>query len=424
MAYKFSVGHPEADMERYPYVMYELFKNTPKETLADLEDIYFGKFFYYSYNGTQKRYGNCMGVEATDEAVDYLFKIQEEFGVTISLTMNALEIPDEMQMDQQVIDLFVEWIGHYYNRGLRSITLANTHLVRSGILQKKFPDLRIKNTVNHLVSDAQQVVDYAYLGYNTILLDRSLNRNFQELKKIKKAVDRLNEKKQDGSMPLRTSLLVSESCLYRCPFKKEHDDIGTFIGVDYFNHMANLTCNGWRNPQFANLPRNGVDLYATYTKTFEELAELVDIFKFSGRLGIWNLGLGMIRDQKARFIWLFNGADKIAKNKFATNELDESTILFAKKWQDILDHNAAPVHQWIPSYGYGDVEQFYVNDERYNHLYETYMKDDPWFSPEGRDLEKILQGCKSQCWDCHKCEDVYGVPHVDSALQFRLQGHQ
>jgi hypothetical protein len=423
MTTKFSIGHPEQGQENYPYVMYELFKNTPPETLADFEDLYFGKFFYYEYDGVPKRYGNCMGVEATDEAVDYLFKIQDEFGVPISLTMNSLEIPGELQMDMRLQDAFIDWIGQYYERGLRSITLANTHLVRTGKIQKRFPDLRIKNTVNHIVSDAQQVVDYAYLGYHTILLDRSLNRNFQELKKIKKAVDRLNAKKQDKSMPLKTSLLVAESCLYKCPFKKEHDDIGATISGDYFNSMSALTCDGWRNPQFANLPRNGVDLYATYTETFNELAKLVDIFKFSGRLTSYRLDLNMIREQKARYLWLFNGADNITKQKFSNTIMHDETALFAKKFQDILDNNAAPIHMWVPSYGYGAVENFYITEERYQELYEKYMKDDVWFSPEGRELEKILQGCKSQCWDCHKCEDVYGVGHVDSALQFRTAGY-
>lgn len=413
---KFSIAHSEKNQENYPEVFYELCKNTSKETLNDLEDLYFGKFFYYSYKGNNKRYGNCMGVESTDEAIDYLFKIQDEFGVTISLTMNALDIPIEMQLDGDIISEFLDWIETYYVRGLRSITLANTHLVKSGQIKKRFPLLRIKNTVNHLVSDAQQVVDYAHLGYNTILLDRSLNRNFKELKIIKKAVDMLNAK-GIGGMPIKTSLLVAEGCLYKCPFKKEHDSLGSSIGTDYFKTLSTITCDKWRNPLFSKLPRNVVNLYTTYTETFNKIAEYVDILKFSGRLIPLQLETSWIREHKAKFIWLFNGADEFAKNAFVRSIIKADTLMVADTFNDILKHNAAPIHLWTFSYGFGDMTKYYVSDENYKRLFDKYMSKDVWFSEEGQKLEKTLQNCRSQCWDCHKCERAYGMPDIDSALE-------
>lgn len=419
---KFSVAHSEKNQEDYPHVFYELLKNTSPDTIKDIEDLYFGKFFRYNYDGVDKQYGNCMGIESTDEAIDYLFKIQDEFGITISLTMNELNIPIELQLNGQAIDLFLDWIGEFYNRGLRSITLAHTHLVRSGKLKKRFPLLRIKNTVNHLVSDAQQVVDYAYLGYNTILLDRSLNRNFTELKKIKKAVDGLNAKKKDKSMPLRTSLLVSEACIYKCPFKQEHDTLGATISTDYFKTLSVNTCDGWRDPSFRNLPRNGVDLYTTYTDTFNEIAQYVDIFKFSGRFTPARFSKERIIEENMKFVWVFNGASEAAKNKFTTEIIGKETLLIAKEYKDILEHNAAPIHHWSFSYVFGNVTDYYITKEKYQRIYNTYISDDIWFTKEGRELEKTLQNCKSQCWDCHKCEEVYGLPNIDSALQLKTKG--
>ena len=83
--------------------------------------------------------------------------------------------------------------------------------MRTKKLQHRCPKMKWKNTVNHIISDGQQVADTIGIGYDTILLDRSLNRNIKELRRINKFIQRRNGR------PIRTSLLVSEGCLYRCP---------------------------------------------------------------------------------------------------------------------------------------------------------------------------------------------------------------
>ena len=40
---RFSIAHPEQDMQQYPNHYYLILKNTPEETLDEIEDIYFGK---------------------------------------------------------------------------------------------------------------------------------------------------------------------------------------------------------------------------------------------------------------------------------------------------------------------------------------------------------------------------------------------
>lgn len=196
---------------------------------------YFGKIFRHSYEEQEiwddcrkthrVSYGNVMGVEASDEQVDNLFRIQEEFGIEISLTINQLNIPVEVfySNNNRVLDAFLDWLQQFYDRGLRSCTLANNHMMKAGFLQDRFPEMKWKNTVNQQVSTAQQVLDYLYLGYNIIQLDRSLNRNMDELKRIKRVVE--NYKKKNPERHVTTSLLVYEDCLPSCPFKREHDDV-------------------------------------------------------------------------------------------------------------------------------------------------------------------------------------------------------
>jgi hypothetical protein len=190
---RFSVAHFDSwnDDELY----YNAIKNSSHQFKNELYDIYFGKIFKYNYEEKEiydelsKKhevvYGNVMGVEASDKQVDNLFNVQNEFGVEISLTLNQLNIPVEIfySRNNRVVGAFLDWLQNYYDRGLRSCTLANNHMMRAGFLQQRFPDMKWKNTVNQQVSTAQQVIDYMYLGFNVIQLDRSLNRNMDELKK-------------------------------------------------------------------------------------------------------------------------------------------------------------------------------------------------------------------------------------------------
>jgi len=71
-----------------------------------------------------------MGVEASDEQVDSLFRIQEELGIEISLTINQLNIPVEIfySKNDRVPGAFLNWLQAFYDRGLRSCTLANNHI--------------------------------------------------------------------------------------------------------------------------------------------------------------------------------------------------------------------------------------------------------------------------------------------------------
>jgi len=401
---KFSIAHYDRLQGEYASTFYTLVKNASRSFTDNIHDIYFGKYFYYTYYGHQKRLGNPMGVEASDEQVDYLFKIQEELGVEISLTINTLEFPHEVVFDEALRNEFVEWIGSYYDRGLRSCTIASAHLMRSGQLQSRCPDMRWKSTVNQICADAQQFVDFAYLGYNTILLDRSLNRNIKELKKIRRAQDYLNS--LQPKKRLLTSLLVAESCVYSCPFKKEHDSVGEVIGTQYFSGPANLTCNGWRGSElFSQLPRSGIDLVANTAESMETWLNLVDIMKFSGRLTVPMFDLADLADMKA--VWFYDEGTRFKQVVKATGK-----TVYADSYEEILQNNLQPIHDWIP--GWINTKNTTAN---WKQSYPTY--NGIWKTTKGRKLEKILSTCRNQCWDCHECERTFGFQEIDSALQLK-----
>src|SRR5208283_3187033 len=115
---RFSLAHYDNWSDSSLY--YKAISNASPEFRNEIYDIYFGKVFRYSYREQEAwdtyskphdiTYGNVMGVEATDEQVDNLFKIQKEFGIAISLTVNQLNVPVEVfySKNNRVLGAFVE----------------------------------------------------------------------------------------------------------------------------------------------------------------------------------------------------------------------------------------------------------------------------------------------------------------------------
>jgi hypothetical protein len=71
-----------------------------------------------------------------------------------------------------------------------------------------------------------------------------------------------------------------------------------------------------------------------------------------------------------------------------------------------------PVHAWIP--GWIDTR---ITTKPWDKTYTPYTGI--WSTESGKALEQTLLNCRSQCWDCHKCERVFGMSDIDSALQIR-----
>jgi len=400
LAKRFSIAH--YDNWPHPSLYYDAIKNSSADYKAEIYDIYFGKAFRYKYREQEVwdsyarphevQYGNVMGVEASDEQVDNLFRIQNEFDIGISLTINQLNIPIEIfySKNNRVGQAFIDWIGEFYRRGLRSCTLANNHLMRTGILQQKFPEMKWKNTVNQQVGNAQQVLDYLHLGYNIVQLDRSLACNFEELKRIKGVVEGFKAKYPDRLA--KTCMLVWEDCMPFCPFKREHDDLQIHLRkINYWqSELGGLTCRHWTDRSGGSLmPRLGTNCYWVTANSFGEYAELVDIFKYSGRLRSFDIP----STENLQAGW-------VSENKH-----------FASSFSEIIDNGLEPVHLW--QFGVGVLDRMEANPETIREV----LKNNPWLTEKGRGLEQRLKNCKNQCYRCHMCERANSIRDLDSALE-------
>jgi hypothetical protein len=100
------------------------------------------------------------------------------------------------------------------------------------------------------------------------------------------------------------------------------------------------------------------------------------------------------------------------KSKFKQAVTFVNETVHANDFAEIYENNLAPLHDWIP----GWVDTRHVkHDWRKN--YKPY--NGVWSTDQGKKLEKLLLNCRSQCWDCHECERVFGFQDIDSALQIR-----
>jgi hypothetical protein len=211
-----------------------------------------------------------------------------------------------------------------------------------------------------------------------------------ELKRIKDVVE--NFKNKHPEKCIKTCILVWEDCMPSCPFKREHDDLQIYLKkINYWDsHLGALTCKKWTDNEGASiLPRAGTNCYWSSLSTFNEYAELVDIFKHSGRLSVMvpqgsgNLQFGWLCDERA------------AVGSFG----------------EVIGNKLEPIHSWILGTGFfpsliTDVKEIV-----------EYQSGNMWMTDEGKKLTQRLKNCMNNCYHCHLCERTFGLPDIDSMIE-------
>jgi len=268
--------------------------------------------------------------------------IARETEIPLSATFNNIYI----RPDLENLDLFVHNFRPLYEMGIKIATIPHTSWVATGILQKEFPELKIKNTILRNVTKANEIVSLAKAGFHYINLDRDLMRDRNALLEIKRAKEYCAE----IGKPVEISLLANEGCWGGCSMMDEHYHFNNTRGdqsPQYFmDPISTNSCAKWDIEdsssalKAANLP--------PWREDWDEFVDLgIDVFKMHGR---------------------------------------ENAMRF-KETMDIVE-------RWVK----GDELLFPEFDE---YVEDLAVKDAPiniW-------REKI-KTCKFDCWDCHYCEAV------------------
>ena len=418
---RFSMGHPDdpsASMSSFA----RLVCASSKKFQDEIADVYFGRAFRYNFNGSDRRYGDVMGKEASDAQVKDLLDMQEQTGVPISLTINEMNFMPEISGNKNVRNEFVKFVKSFYEAGVRICTISDVHLMTTGVLQEAMPDMHWKNTVNHIVRTAQEVVDYASIGYNTILIDRSLNRDADELRRVKAVADKIG---------VKLSLLASEGCMPSCPYKKEHDSVQPYTqnGYNptlnpelrsYWGIYGDLSCNRWRFSNMtrkegvevedeALMPRQGTDIVALDKETLDVYLDNTHVLKFSGRLS----NQQNIRPGE-QFFWGSN----IGKKQLTSGETALDDQILVSSFSEIYERNLFPFHTWRPMSAYpGENTSIESVLEQAESRLAARRATSVWGQKKAAALNKTLLTCKNQCYDCHACERVFGYEDFDTLLE-------
>ena len=268
--------------------------------------------------------------------------IARETEIPLSATFNNIYI----RPDLENLDLFVHNFRPLYEMGIKIATIPHTSWVATGILQKEFPELKIKNTILRNVTKANEIVSLAEAGFHYINLDRDLMRDRNALLEIKRA----KEYCASIGKPVEISLLANEGCWGGCSMMDEHYHFNNTRNDEtpqyFMDPISTNSCARWdledSSSAFkaANLP--------PWREDWDEFVDLgIDVFKMHGR---------------------------------------ENAMRF-KETMDIVE-------RWVK----GDELLFPEFDE---YVEDLAVKDAPiniW-------REKI-KTCKFDCWDCHYCEAV------------------
>lgn len=408
----FSFGYPSFTKD--PDLYYNCLKNSHPRYRAEIFDIYFSDPYRYTWNGQERIYGDVMGAALPDEHIKSLLKIQKEFGIEISLTFNETYPNRELVEDIPTLRGFVAHVGKYYEMGVRSCTISHVHMMATGILQREFPEMRWKNTVNHIITTPQQVVDYHTLGYDVINLDRSLNRNMDMLNSMQPL------RKKYPNLVL--SLLVTEGCMPNCAFKVEHDTMNKEIGWNYFNNHGNMTCKRWRHSVVNEMPRVGTEMVWGNKETFEEYRSKVDYFKFSGRMMAFPDS-----DSNQKLVW--SNISHIKGQKWASDNANLNSVIesgskyaIADYFEEIIQNDPGVISNFQPL-RYCNVNYGSTFDQ-----VKDIDRETVWTTGKGRSLNHVLKNCKNECWDCHACERTFGADDIDSLIEVNrdvsaLKGH-
>ena len=269
--------------------------------------------------------------------------IHQQTGIPLSATFNNLYV----RPDLEHLDLFVKNFRQIYDVGVKIVTIPHTSWVATGILQKEFPDLKIKNTILRNVSRANEIVSLAEAGFHYINLDRDLMRDRDTLLKIKKA----KEFCASIGKPVELSILTNEGCWGGCSMMDEHYHFNSTRSKDnpqyFMDPISTNSCAKWdiednsHALKAANLP--------PWKSDWNEFLDLgIDVFKMHGRENAMKL--------------------KESMDIVAAWGNDSVEVMFSdfNKYMDDLSVKERPIDVW---------------------------------------REKI-KTCGFDCWDCNYCETV------------------
>lgn len=161
--------------------------------------------------------------------------------------------------------------------------------------------------------------------------------------------------------------------------------------------------------KYGKLPRAAVDCIWVSSDTFQEYVDLIDIFKWSGRLS--KAPKNIPQNTKHQICYVSTTKGVKSTRDFLVGGGTE-TLAWAESWREVVESNLEPISSWKNGYIF-HTEQ--VLDKNWS-SFRTWANESIWTKKAGKELETILKNCKNQCWNCHSCEHTFGLPDINSIV--------
>jgi len=167
-------------------------------------DALFGKLPFDIVGGA--RPGFVLPQVDRDDVQQYIQACHER-GLEFSYLLNAPCLGNLQYSKKgygQLIEL-LEWIDH---ADADSVTIGMPYLI--DLVRKRFPRLKVKVSTTARVNTVRKALQYEAMGVEEIIIDEHINREFETLEAIRKAVG------------CNLELILNNICLWQCPYNYEH----------------------------------------------------------------------------------------------------------------------------------------------------------------------------------------------------------
>ncbi len=141
-----------------------------------------------------------------------------------------------LEVTRQGFNKVMKHLERIADWGVDALTITNTNLI--GIVKKNFPKLKINLSTYQRVSNVAQARRFEDLGVDLIMLSEHINRDFETLRGIRKAVH------------CQLALIANVGCIYNCANLHTHPNssahAGTKGGTRLFTDPFMMYCFGRR----------------------------------------------------------------------------------------------------------------------------------------------------------------------------------
>ena len=240
-----------------------------------INDIYF----------SDNIFGSARAVAFDSKHLAELYSIRDAYGIKLHYLINGNYYSNEFYKDTSHV------VDHIKSLDVDMLTLNNTYLMRDAIFMEELrkvgrkgaTELEVKNSVNNIVKDVKDVKFMVEtLGIKSIIVDRALNRNIDELTKIRTYCD-----KHGATI----TMLVNEGCIIDCKWKNFDDMMIAQTKPDSDIMIINFVHNKLGCTEFfERSPAEYLKTGFTLPTNLDKFDGLVDIIKLAGRdipLGRW-----------------------------------------------------------------------------------------------------------------------------------------